>query len=191
MMKDRQDQHTRKVTVRPVAVGVITLMTIAMAVTGFFLPEKAEVQGSNDAAQVRSDTAELLSEGCAVVQQLNYTRCSHSITRRQTLPIELIGKSRADAEAAYEPYRITSFASDEIRMEQMLDMFCADHLVLMADASGMLCVFENKYGDALALVRETDIQLSSLPASCREEILPGKAFDTLMEIEQWLESIES
>ena len=126
-----------------------------------------------------------------MVQRLNYTRCSHSITRRMTLPDELIGKTRTDAEAAYEPYRITSYASDEIRMERMLDMFCADHRVLMADASGMLCVFENRYGDALALVRETEIPLSSLPASYQEEILPGKAFDTLEEIEQWLESIES
>ena len=176
---------------RPLATGVITLITLALAVTGFLLPRHADAPGTDDAAQVRSDAAETLSESCSVVQQLHYSRCGHSITRRQTLPAELAGRSRADAEAAYEQYRVTSYASDEIRMERTLDMYCADHLVLMADEAGMLCVFENRYGDALALVQETDIRLSALPASCQEEILPGKAFDTLEDVENWLESVES
>ena len=76
-------------------------------------------------------------------------------------------------------------------MEQTLDMYCPDHVVLMPDESGMLCVFENRYGDALALVHELSTPLSALPESYQEELLPGMGFDTLDELESWLEAMES
>ena len=191
MMNDNRNQGG-PVQYRPVAVGMIALMTIALAVAGILLPRAGEAPSEEDpVAQVRTDEANRLVEGCAVVQQLTYSRCGHGITRRLVLPTELVGKARADAEAAYEGYRITSYASDEIAMAQTMDMYCADHLVMMADEAGTLCVFENKYGDAYALVQETEVQLSALPSAYQEELLPGKAFDTLEEVERYLESIES
>lgn len=190
MMNDHRNQGGY-MQYRPVAVGIIALMTIALVMTGILLPHGETPPENDPATQVRSDEADTLAEGCAVVQQLAYSRCGHGITRRLVLPNELVGKTRADAEAAYEGYRITSYASDEIMMAQTLDMYCADHLVLMADEAGMLCVFENKYGDAYALVQETETLLAALPAAYQEELLPGKAFDTLEEVERYLESIES
>ena len=76
-------------------------------------------------------------------------------------------------------------------MEQTFDFYCAQHQVLMPDASGMLCVFENRYGDALALVRTLDTPLSALPEAVQEELRAGKGFDSAEELERWLESIES
>lgn len=63
--------------------------------------------------------------------------------------------------------------------------------MLMPDASGVLCVFENRYGDALALVRSLETPLSALPESVQEEVRQGKVFDTAEELERWMESIES
>ena len=76
-------------------------------------------------------------------------------------------------------------------MEQHLQMYCPDHMVLMPDGAGMLCVFENKYGDALALVKELNIPLKSLPAAAQEDVQPGLGFSTPEELEMWLESVES
>ena len=61
----------------------------------------------------------------------------------------------------------------------------------MPDGAGVLCVFQNKYGDALALVSELDLELSSLPAAIQEELRVGIGFSTLAELEEWLESVES
>ena len=61
----------------------------------------------------------------------------------------------------------------------------------MPDASGVLCIFENRYGDALALVRSLDTPLSSLPESLQEELRQGKGFDSVEELERWLENAES
>ena len=76
-------------------------------------------------------------------------------------------------------------------MERTLDLYCPEHYVLLPDDSGMLCVFQNRYGDALALVKELNVSLTELPDAYQEELRPGKGFDTLDALTQWLESIES
>ena len=114
----------------------------------------------------------------------------HIYVRQSTIYVEP-QKETCDLEAAYDLWQVTSFSSAEVEMEQALDMFCPQHMVLMPDESGMLCVFHNKYGDAYALVEEMDLPLSELPDSYQEELRPGKGFDTQDELAQWLESIDS
>lgn len=177
---------------RQLVLGCVTLLAMAALLAVGLTPRRAAApQAEPDAAQVRSDSAVTLDAACQVVQHLTYTPCGHSLTRRLALPQELVGKGRAEAEAAYDPYRIVSFSADELVMEQTLDMYCPDHVVLMPDESGMLCVFENRYGDALALVHELSTPLSALPESYQEELLPGMGFDTLDALESWLEAMES
>ena len=139
------------------------------------------------------DTADavVVQEGAELLQTLTYTRCEHRVTRRVTAPVELYDKTLAQVEALYPEWRITEFAPKLIKMEQRPDLFCPDHLVVMTDAAGRLCVFENKYGDALALVKELSTDVTTLPAAVREELDDGVGFATPQELEQWLESVES
>ena len=58
-------------------------------------------------------------------------------------------------------------------------------------AAGTLCIYENKYGDALALVSELSVAVSALPAAAQEEVQDGLGFSTLEELEAWLENMES
>ena len=61
----------------------------------------------------------------------------------------------------------------------------------MPNAGGTLCIYENKYGDALALVSELSVSLSALPAAAQEDVQDGLGFSTPEELEAWLENIES
>ena len=191
-MFDRRNQYTREVSYRPVAVSILSLAAAALLIAGFLVPRSASApDDAGHTAQTGADRAAALDEGCAMVQELTYARCGHSLTRRQTLPDELAGMTRAEAEAALAPQRVTSFSADEICLAQSLDMFCPEHLVLMPDESGMLCVFENRYGDAYALVESTDVPASSLPSAWQEDVLPGLPFDAAEDIGQWLENAVS
>ena len=70
-------------------------------------------------------------------------------------------------------------------------MFCPDHQVLMPNAAGTLCIYENKYGDALALVSELSVAVSP-PARRSAGGSAGRlGFSTLEELEAWLENMES
>lgn len=175
---------------RQIILGSLTLLGMAILLIVGLTPRNASAPEEN-AAQVRTDTAQTLDAACSITQHLTYTPCGHSLTRRQTLPPELAGKALADLEAAYDAWQVTSFSATTVTMEQALDMYCPEHLILMPDESGMLCIFQNKYGDALALMEELNLPLGDLPDSYQEEIRPGKGFDTQDELAQWLEAADS
>ncbi len=130
-------------------------------------------------------------EGCELMQTMSYTRCQHTVTRRTAASTELYGKTLAEVEALYPDWQITEFAGKLIKMEKQMQLFCPDHLVLMPDGAGMLCVFENKYGDAMALVNELNIAVKDLPAAAKEEAEAGIGFSSAEDMEMWLESVES
>lgn len=181
------DKPAGMITRRQLLLGMTVLVAMAVLMAVGLAPRRDDAP----LEQVGADPAAYLAEGCQVIQRMTYTPCGHAVTRRQPLPEELWGKTRSDAQAAYESFRITGFSAEELEMERALDMFCPEHVVLKPDESGVLCIFENRYGDALALVRELEILLRDLPDSYQQELLPGKGFDTLADLESWLESLDS
>lgn len=144
-----------------------------------------------DAQAADSMPAVTIAETCELLQTLTYKRCEHTVTRRVTAPAELLGKNLEEVSALYPEWQITEFAPVLVKMERQPDLFCPDHMVVMPSGEGMLCVFENKYGDALALVRELEVEVSALPAAVQEEVQRGLGFSTAEELELWLEGVES
>ena len=175
-----------KISRSPLLAAVSVVVLVALAV--FMLPGP-EAESQLDAQASAGEM--VLSDKSEVFQTLTYTRCDHVVTRRLTAPVELYGKTLDEVAALYPDWQITEFSAAGVKMERKPDLFCPDHMVIMPDAAGFLCVYENKYGDALALVRELQIPLSSLPSAVKEEAAHGVGFSTAEEMEMWLEGAES
>lgn len=167
------------------AVSVLALIAIASAL---MLAPAGKEAPAQDAASAENT---VLEEGCELLQTLTYTRCEHVVTRRITAPVEAYGQDLSGMKALYPDWHMTEFGTKLVKMEKRMEMFCPDHMVLMPDGAGCLCVFENRYGDALALVRELEIAVSALPAAVQEEVAMGVGFSTAEELEMWLEGVES
>lgn len=187
---DEQAEIRPTVDRRQLLTGSAMLVGLALLLIVALTPKTA-VDDAPDAAQVRSDAQLTTSADCQILQHMTYTPCGHELTRRQVIPAELAGQNREALAAAYDAWQITSFASAEVAMEQTLALYCPEHVVLMPDESGMLCVFQNKYGDALALVKELDLLLTELPDSVQQAVREGKGFSTIEELEKWLEGADS
>lgn len=191
-MSEEKEFGGRSLTRRQFWCGAAALMAIAfVAVMGLSYRETAVKEDPPPVSQAGSVAQVKVEMGCQLVQTIRYTPCGHEMTRRLEAPGEIVGQAREGVEAAYDQWRVTGFGAKEVLMEQQLDIFCPEHMVLMPDETGVLGVFENKYGDALAFVRSVDTPLESLPEAIQEELRPGKSFDSLNELEQWLESVES
>lgn len=177
-----------KETSRPktwlMALGTLALLSAAAAV--LLMPSPAPLPNQQASAERTT-----LEEGSELLQTLTYTRCEHTVTRRLTAPVELYGKTMEETAAMYPEWRITEFSPKMVKMDRQPDLFCPDHMVLMPNGAGYLCVFENRYGDALALVRELELEVKNLPSAAQEEVEEGIGFSTAAEMEQWLESVES
>ncbi len=171
-----------------IILSAAVLLIIAAAYMLMTLPDTSTQV--NEAVGAANDEVKV-GDNCVLLQTLTYTRCEHVVTRRVTAPAELAGKTLADVQALYPEWQITDFSPAEIKMTQTPDIHCPDHMVLMPNGAGFLCIFQNKYGDGLALVSELQTELSSLPAAAQEELVQGLGFSTLAELESWLESVES
>lgn len=167
--------------------GSAMLLGIALLLALAMIP----LRTAPDAAAVSRDASLTLDVGCAITQQMTYAPCGHRVTRRIPLPAELAGKARADLEAAYDGWQVTAFSADAVRMERTFPICCPQHTVLQPDESGMLCAWQNRYGDALSQVKAFGMPVGEMPDGVQDEIRRGKAFDSLEMLEKWLEGAES
>ena len=170
---------------------VFSLVTITLLAAAAVLLWPSSADGPVPAEQADTSDAAAPAEGCELLQTFSYAHCGHRVVRRVTAPQEVYGKTLEGVQALYPEWRITEYAAKLIKMEQEPNLHCHDHLVLMPDGAGMLCVFQNKYGDALSLVNELSIPAKDLPAAAQEEVAFGLGFSTAEELDQWLESVES
>lgn len=109
---------------RQLLLGLGTLGALAVLLAVGLAPDEAAAPGPEPSvAQVDSAAGVTLAADCQVVQHLIYTPCGHELTRRQPLPEELVGKGRAEAEAAYDLWQITSFSATELAMEQTVEIY--------------------------------------------------------------------
>lgn len=192
MSHEHQGRHPLRISLdrRAAVLCAAVIIGLALLLAAGLLPGRAATQPS-DAQPVGRDDTLLLREDCQIIQRLTYTPCGHSLTRRQQLPPELVGKDRAALAAAYDLWQITAYSPAEVEMSKSVALYCPEHLILMPDESGMLCIWENRYGDALALVSELHLPLSEFSDDCQEELRPGKGFDDEESLSQWLESMDS
>lgn len=185
--KKHDNQIRAAVDRRTLLMNILVLAGIAVLLAVGLTPRRT----LDDTAETGTDRASMLAADCQVIQHILYEPCGHELTRRVVLPEELIGKDRSALEAAYDPWRVTGFAADEVTMELQLPLYCSEHIILMADESGMLCVWQNRYGDALALVEELGIPLSDFPEEVQNELRGGMGFETRELLDKWLENAES
>lgn len=173
---------------RSLLTGSAMLLCLALLMALAMIPLRA---GEPETAPTLRDSGKALTPDCTVTQQMTYAPCGHRMTRRIPLPQELTGKTLSDLTAAYDGWQVTAYAPEAVAMERTFPVHCPQHVVLQPDDAGMLCVWQNRYGDALSLVKSLDIPINELPGSLQDEVRRGKGFDAPEALEKWLEAAES
>ena len=144
---------------------------------------------------VHADLSERTAPDGYLHKTLYYAPCGHSVQRREELPAALAGLSRGALEAeigcVIPGAAVTGFSSDEVDIAVSLDIPCPLHWVLAENESGKLAVWQNRTGETLETVRETDIPLSQVNESERMALVSGVVFDDVQALEGYLESLSS
>lgn len=142
-----------------------------------------------------ADLSERTQQQTWLHQTLCYAPCGHSVQRRDSLPAQLTGLTRGALESEIGSVipgaQVTGFSGEEIDVTLSLDIPCPLHWVLQSGEDGMLHVMQNRTGEALDLVRGTDIALSTVADSERERLMEGVVFDDVQALEGYLESVSS
>ena len=126
---------------------------------------------------------------------LYYALCGHSVQRREKLPVQLVGLTRGALEkeigGLYENAAVTGFSAAEVDMTTRIELPCPLHWVLKAGDDGLLAVLQNTTGEALTVVRRTDIPLTLAAGEEQDELRDGRTFDDVQALEGYLESLSS
>ena len=126
---------------------------------------------------------------------LYYAPCGHSVQRREKLPAQLVGLTRGALEkeigGLYENAAVTGFSAGEVDITTRMDMPCPLHWVLRGGEDGLLAVWQNTTGEALSVVRKTDIPVTAAAEEEQDELRDGWMFDDVQALEGYLESLSS
>lgn len=162
-------------------------------------PQQMAAQQETTAPDIGQSVGADLSERTAAEGYLHrtlyYAPCGHSVQRREKLPAQLTGLSRAAFEQALEKEMpgaaMTGFSSNEVDIAMSSDIPCPLHWVLRGGEDGLLHVLQNRDGESLALVRRTDVPLERVSEEERAGLLQGRIFDDVQALEGYLESFSS
>ena len=139
------------------------------------------------------DLSARTQSGCMLHRTLFYAPCGHSVQRRESMPAQLIGLSWQALEAEIGDVlpgaMITGFSAAEVDATFSMPIPCPLHWVLDAGESGSLVVLQNRDGEALATVRETDVPLDRLTQEQRATL--PQLYDDVQALEGVLESLGS
>lgn len=86
---------------------------------------------------------------------------------------------------------VTSFSAREVDIAVKMEIPCPLHWVLKSGEDGMLAILQNTSGEALEVVRSTDVPLSRVAEAEQATLTEGRIFDNVQALEGYLESLSS
>ena len=159
-------------------------------------PQTAAAQSVESAeAPAGADLSAQTNRETYLHRTLYYAPCGHSVQRREKLPAQLVGLTRGVLEkeigGLYEKAAVTGFSAGEVDITTRMDMPCPLHWVLRGGEDGLLAVWQNTTGEALSVVRKTDIPVTAAAEEEQDELRDGRMFDDVQALEGYLESLSS
>lgn len=159
-------------------------------------PQTAAAQSVESAeAPAGADLSTQTNRETYLHRTLYYAPCGHSVQRREKLPAQLVGLTRGALEreigGLYENAAVTGFSAGEVDITTRMDMPCPLHWVLQGGEDGLLAVWQNTTGEALSVVRKTDIPVTAAAEEEQDELRDGRMFDDVQALEGYLESLSS
>lgn len=159
-------------------------------------PQTAAAQSVESAeAPAGADLSTQTNRETYLHRTLYYAPCGHSVQRREKLPAQLVGLTRGALEkeigGLYGNAAVTGFSAGEVDITTRMDMPCPLHWVLRGGEDGLLAVWQNTTGEALSVVRKTDIPVTAAAEEEQDELRDGRMFDDVQALEGYLESLSS
>lgn len=159
-------------------------------------PQTAAAQSVESAeAPAGADLSAQTNRETYLHRTMYYAPCGHSVQRREKLPAQLVGLTRGALEkeigGLYENAAVTGFSAGEVDITTRMDMPCPLHWVLRGGEDGLLAVWQNTTGEALSVVRKTDIPVTAAAEEEQDELRDGRMFDDVQALEGYLESLSS
>ncbi|MCI5566142.1 MAG: hypothetical protein MR400_10725 [Clostridiales bacterium] len=178
-----------KMGARMMRLGAIALLGLGVWAGGMtMLRAKAPVEDAPAPPMQNVDaTHSRIGAGCEILQTMCFTPCEHSVSRRIQAPQEAVGMTFEETKNYYSLWQIMDFSPEKVSMRREIALYCPMHYVAMSNEAGDVVVCQNYYGDGMAVIEETNRQISDFADETRQSLVQGVPFDTREEARAWIQ----
>lgn len=126
-----------------------------------------------------------------VTIRYTFLLCGHTREKHETGG-ELTGYTLEDITKKYPDARVLELSGERAVIERELERYCPDHVALFVDGAGNLCISQTDETDFEAeKVTTLNYDVSDLPEEVISQLEEGIVFDTLEQVNAYLEDVES
>jgi hypothetical protein len=119
-----------------------------------------------------------------------YQKCEHEYVNSKT--DNIVGMTGPELENKYPDYAVTQMTPEFVRLVRNVDGYCPSHYLLKIGGTDSLCVMRTD-PVTLTLTQEKEllIDLDAFEAGVQEQLKEGIVFNSMEEINAFIEDIES
>lgn len=156
----------------------------------FEMPENTEFGIEQSLAYAKSEQDETISARTRFEKSVMFSECGHVVSSSFSPPPELYGKEKEAVQEVYSGFQIAVFSSDEVLIKRAVELYCPKHYVLKKSSDQIVLYCSTADGEN-ELIKVISISIDSVSNELYAELLRGKAYDSLLELEAALEDIAS
>lgn len=193
-LQGKKRVDTSRHTVLKIAIAVCALLVCACAYGVMAarsrqnrqtdLPQAGGVSPSPAALPAAAEPERLGAEG-KVYLQVHYTKCGHTVETDVT-DKEYIGMTKQDIEDEFSNAKLQSFSKDKAVLVVETPSICTLHFIVKYE-EGKLNIYQPQGEDAQPKLYKS-IEMETIADPALEE---GVVFDSLEQVESYLENLES
>lgn len=142
------------------------------------------------AKSISSERQILTSADTIMYKKYIYDLCNHIERREEPISYSDIGLGRAEFSSKHPDWHIKSFTRDKIVMEKAVNGYCPNHYILQ-ELDGFIAIYQPDTDSNLDIIKHTDISIEYLSPELQYALEEGLAVETLEEIENMIEDIDS
>lgn len=180
---------------KKLAVSLMILFALAAAGTaGYILavnePRVVEVTPPPSDVPAQAEDAKI-EQGAAVDWDYEYRMCGHHIYLHCEVDESMAGLTFSELQASNPDVRIVSFEPKKLSLKMSFDCYCPRHYILK-QYRDELAIFKTVLGTPdQEVYLEVPVLFSKVNADEQQALETGKLFETLEDIEHYLENIET
>lgn len=143
-----------------------------------------------EAVEAMADDNQVLLANSDVKWEYYYIKCFHTEYIEAKADKNMIGKTGKEIATLYNA-QLVSFQSNKIVLRKEINYYCPNHFILKKDGE-KISIYKPKSGSSdLELIKNTGFSFASLNDNLKKEVENGKVFDTLEDIEYFLEDLDT
>lgn len=156
-------------------------------------PQKMETDlgGQVPISQVNPVPVHRTEADGVLVFERRYLGCGNVLQEEMALKTQFVGMAREELLFSFPGWEIIEFTPERVHMTAVLEGYCPQHYVVM-EQDGYVAIFQGeKETGSLILIQVTHIPMTRLDSALQDQIEKGLQVDSLLELEQILENLDS